>query len=61
MQVHAILVNVFGGIMRCDVLAEGIVAAAKDLNLKVPIVCRLQVCERLIAVAIKDTVCKVIF
>ncbi|PSN34033.1 Succinate--CoA ligase [ADP-forming] subunit beta [Blattella germanica] len=42
-NVHAILVNVFGGIMRCDVLAEGIVAAAKDLNLKVPIVCRLQV------------------
>jgi succinyl-CoA synthetase beta subunit len=29
--------------MRCDVIAEGIVAAAKDLNLKVPIVCRLQV------------------
>jgi succinyl-CoA synthetase beta subunit len=43
-QVHAILVNIFGGIMRCDVIAEGIVAAAKDLNLKVPIVCRLQVC-----------------
>jgi succinyl-CoA synthetase beta subunit len=43
-QVHAILVNIFGGIMRCDVIAEGIVAAAMDLNLKVPIVCRLQVC-----------------
>jgi succinyl-CoA synthetase beta subunit len=42
-QVHAILVNIFGGIMRCDVIAEGIVAAAVDLNLKVPIVCRLQV------------------
>jgi len=43
-KVHAILVNIFGGIMRCDVIAEGIVAAAMDLNLKVPIVCRLQVC-----------------
>ncbi|GFG32074.1 hypothetical protein Cfor_08562 [Coptotermes formosanus] len=41
-KVHAILVNIFGGIMRCDVIAEGIIAAAKDLNLKVPIVCRLQ-------------------
>ncbi|XP_069687810.1 succinate--CoA ligase [ADP-forming] subunit beta, mitochondrial isoform X2 [Periplaneta americana] len=41
-KVHAILVNIFGGIMRCDVIAEGIVAAAKDLNLRVPIVCRLQ-------------------
>lgn len=41
-KVHAILVNIFGGIMRCDVIAEGIVAAAKDLNLKLPIVCRLQ-------------------
>lgn len=42
-KVHAILVNIFGGIMRCDVIAEGIVAAAKELNLKTPIVCRLQV------------------
>lgn len=42
-KVHAILVNIFGGIMRCDVIAEGIVAAAKELNLKIPIVCRLQV------------------
>lgn len=41
-KVHAILVNIFGGIMRCDVIAEGIIAAAKDLNLKMPIVCRLQ-------------------
>jgi len=41
-KVHASLVNIFGGIMRCDVIAEGIVAAAMDLNLKVPIVCRLQ-------------------
>ncbi|XP_055378189.1 succinate--CoA ligase [ADP-forming] subunit beta, mitochondrial-like [Condylostylus longicornis] len=41
-KVHAILVNIFGGIMRCDVIAEGIIAAAKDLNLRIPIVCRLQ-------------------
>lgn len=42
-QVCAILVNIFGGIMRCDIIAEGIIAAAKELNLKVPIICRLQV------------------
>jgi len=41
-KVHAILVNIFGGIMRCDVIAEGIIAAAEDLNLRVPIVVRLQ-------------------
>ncbi|CAG9771759.1 unnamed protein product [Ceutorhynchus assimilis] len=41
-KVHAILVNIFGGIMRCDVIAEGIIAAAKELSLKMPIVCRLQ-------------------
>lgn len=42
-QVHAILVNIFGGIMRCDVIAEGIIAAAKELNLVLPIIVRLQV------------------
>lgn len=36
------MVNIFGGIMRCDVIAQGIVTAAKELNLKVPIVVRLQ-------------------
>ncbi|XP_067014382.1 succinate--CoA ligase [ADP-forming] subunit beta, mitochondrial [Anabrus simplex] len=41
-KVHAIMVNIFGGIMRCDVIAEGIIAAAKELNLRLPIVCRLQ-------------------
>lgn len=39
---HAILVNIFGGIMRCDVIAEGIVAAASQLDLGIPIVVRLQ-------------------
>lgn len=37
------MVNIFGGIMRCDIIAEGIIAAAQDLNLNVPIICRLQV------------------
>ena len=42
-KVNAIMVNIFGGIMRCDVIAEGIIAAAKELNLSTPIVVRLQV------------------
>ena len=37
------MVNIFGGIMRCDVIAEGIIAAARELNLGTPIVVRLQV------------------
>merc|ERR1711997_659324 len=41
-QVKAILVNIFGGIMRCDVIAEGIVTAAETLDMKVPVVVRLQ-------------------
>jgi succinyl-CoA synthetase beta subunit len=41
-HVKAILVNIFGGIMRCDVIAESIVAAARDLDLKVPVVARLE-------------------
>lgn len=41
-DVKAILVNIFGGIMRCDVIAEGIVAAAKQVSLKVPLVVRLE-------------------
>ncbi|KAK4007747.1 succinate--CoA ligase [ADP-forming] subunit beta, mitochondrial [Daphnia magna] len=41
-KVHAILVNIFGGIMRCDVIAEGIIIAANELNIKTPIICRLQ-------------------
>ncbi len=41
-QVKGILVNIFGGIMKCDVIAEGIVAAAKELGVKVPLVVRLQ-------------------
>jgi succinyl-CoA synthetase beta subunit len=41
-KVEAILVNIFGGIMRCDVIAEGVVAAGKTLGLKVPLVVRLE-------------------
>lgn len=41
-HVKSILVNIFGGIMRCDVIAAGIIAAARDLNLEKPIIIRLQ-------------------
>jgi succinyl-CoA synthetase beta subunit len=41
-NVRAILVNIFGGIVRCDLIAEGVTAAARDLELKVPLVVRLQ-------------------
>ncbi len=41
-QVKGILVNIFGGIMRCDVIAEGVVAAVKEVGLRVPLVVRLE-------------------
>ena len=41
-NVKGILVNIFGGIMKCDIIAEGIIAASKQLGLKVPLVVRLQ-------------------
>ena len=41
-NVKAILVNIFGGIMKCDVIAAGIVAAAKQVDLKVPLIVRLE-------------------
>jgi succinyl-CoA synthetase beta subunit len=41
-NVKAILVNIFGGIMKCDVIAEGVVAAAKEVHLSVPLVVRLE-------------------
>lgn len=41
-KVQAILVNIFGGIMKCDVIAEGIIAAAKEMQIQVPLVVRLQ-------------------
>ena len=40
--VKGILVNIFGGIMRCDIIADGIVAAAKELKINVPLVVRLE-------------------
>jgi succinyl-CoA synthetase beta subunit len=41
-NVKAILINIFGGILRVDVLAEGVIGAAKELDIKVPIVLRLE-------------------
>jgi succinyl-CoA synthetase beta subunit len=41
-QVKGIFVNIFGGIMRCDIVAAGVVAATKELGLKVPLVVRLE-------------------
>ncbi len=41
-KVKAVLVNIFGGIMKCDVIAEGIIRAAKEINIKVPLVVRLE-------------------
>ena len=40
-NVKGILINIFGGIMRCDVLAQGVVDAAKEIKIKVPLVVRL--------------------
>jgi succinyl-CoA synthetase beta subunit len=40
-NVEGILVNIFGGIMRCDVIAEGVVSAAREVQLSVPLVVRL--------------------
>jgi succinyl-CoA synthetase beta subunit len=41
-KVKAILVNIFGGIMKCDVIASGIVNAAKQVKLEVPLIVRLE-------------------
>jgi succinyl-CoA synthetase beta subunit len=41
-NVKGILVNIFGGIMRCDIIAEGVVAAAREASLAVPLVVRLE-------------------
>ena len=41
-QVKGILVNIFGGIMRCDTIATGVVAAAREVNLSVPLVVRMK-------------------
>jgi succinyl-CoA synthetase beta subunit len=40
-NVRGILINIFGGIMRCDIIAQGVIDAAKETNLKVPLVVRL--------------------
>jgi succinyl-CoA synthetase beta subunit len=41
-NVAAVLINIFGGILRCDVLAEGVIAAVKELDVKVPVVIRME-------------------
>ena len=41
-NVKGILVNIFGGIMRCDIIAEGVVAAAREMAIKVPLIVRLE-------------------
>lgn len=41
-NVEGVLVNIFGGIMRCDVIAEGVVAAAREVSIEVPLVVRLE-------------------
>ena len=41
-SVRAVFINIFGGILRCDVLATGVVAAARELNLKIPVVVRME-------------------
>ncbi|MGO9270302.1 MAG: ADP-forming succinate--CoA ligase subunit beta [Terriglobia bacterium] len=41
-HVRAVLINIFGGIMRCDIVASGVVAAVRDLGIKVPVVVRLE-------------------
>jgi succinyl-CoA synthetase beta subunit len=41
-NVKGVLINIFGGILRCDVLAEGVVQAARKTGIKVPVVIRLQ-------------------
>jgi succinyl-CoA synthetase beta subunit len=41
-KVKAILVNIFGGIVRCDMIAEGVIGAASDIGIKVPVVVRIE-------------------
>jgi succinyl-CoA synthetase beta subunit len=41
-NVHAVLINIFGGILRCDILAEGVIDAVRELSVNVPIVVRME-------------------
>ena len=41
-KVRAVLINIFGGILRCDVLAEGVISAVTDLGIEVPVVIRME-------------------
>jgi succinyl-CoA synthetase beta subunit len=40
--VQAVLINIFGGILRCDVLAQGVIAAVKELGVRMPIIIRME-------------------
>ena len=41
-NVEAVLINIFGGILRCDVLAEGVISAVRDLDVQIPVVIRME-------------------
>ncbi|HXI47580.1 MAG TPA: succinate--CoA ligase subunit beta, partial [Steroidobacteraceae bacterium] len=41
-KVRAILINIFGGIVRCDIIAEGIIAAVKEVGVSIPVIVRLE-------------------
>jgi succinyl-CoA synthetase beta subunit len=41
-NVQAVLINIFGGILRCDVLAQGVIAAVRELEVRIPIVIRME-------------------
>jgi succinyl-CoA synthetase beta subunit len=57
--VKGILVNIFGGIMRCDTIAEGIIAAAKEVKLAVPLVVRMKgTNEELGKALLRDSGCR---
>ena len=56
-QVKTILVNIFGGIMRCDTIAQGILSAAQSIGLKKPIVIRLQGTQTVLAAIVYGLIC----
>lgn len=64
-EVQTILINIFGGIMKCDVIAEGIIKAAELVDLKLPLVCRLigtnadKANQMLIDFSLKNTTLKI--
>jgi len=53
-EVNAILVNIFGGIVRCDLIAEGVIAAVADVGIKIPVVVRLEGTKAAEGIALLD-------